>query len=71
MQTHALAFLAWLSLLDNIQKSCEEMSGLSAQMHAFCVYEAMPSVKGKLHQRLNLFLFFISNFRVCTVLFLY
>lgn len=35
-------------------------------MHASCVYKAMTSVKGKLHQRLNLFESFQSNFLVWT-----
>lgn len=41
MQTHALAFLAWLSLFDNIQKSYEEMSGLSAQMLSVCTKQCL------------------------------
>lgn len=45
--------LAWLSLLDNIQNILQiktnkkNVSGLSAQMHAF--YKATTSIKGKLH----------------------
>ena len=70
MQTHALAFLCLaFSLLDNIQESCKKnknkktrlVLSLSARMHASCVYKAMTSVKGKLHQRLFLRVF-QSNF---------
>lgn len=48
MQTHALAFLAQRSLLENIQ-NLAKMSALSAGMHALCVYKAMTLIKGRLH----------------------
>lgn len=38
IQTHALAFFAWLLLLDNIQNLAKR-SGLSAQIHALCVLQ--------------------------------
>lgn len=51
--THALAFLGWLSLLENIQYCCQQEAILmSAEPHASCHNQA--SVKGTLHQRLNL-----------------